>query len=173
MPKEIFLPLFLFPIHWLFYGHPANNIYTTWRRGLALYFVQHILRTCLLLNLFFVFDRTFYKLRQVDFAIIRIPIHLLIISHRLLPAIMPCHILSCKHGQKIFLYIPKPNWDVALTLFQKPLYFFYNCRQAGLPIPGYEDWEWILDPAQLLCQPVALLLYTVPGPLTWLSTLYI
>src|SRR5688572_10100754 len=173
MLKEIALPLFLFPIHWLLYCHPANNIYTTLRRGLVLYFVQHILRTCLLLYLLFVFDRNFYKWKQVDFAVIRIPIHLLIIFHRFLPAIMPCHILSKKYGQRIFLYIPKPSWGVVPTLFQKPLYFFYNYLQAGSPIPGYEDWKWILDPAQLLCQPVALLLYTVPGPLTWLSTLYI
>src|SRR4030095_10620668 len=171
MPRETFLPLFLFPIHWLFYCHPANNIYTTVRRGLLLYFVQHILRTCLLLNLLFVFDRNFYKWKQVDFAVIRTPIHLLIISHHFLPAIMHCHILSWKYGQGIFLHIPKPSWDVIPTLLPQPLYFFHNCRQAVSPSRGYEDWEWILDPAPLPCQPVALLLYTVPGLLTWLSTL--
>src|SRR6187200_3516807 len=139
------------------------------QRDPVLYFVQHILKTCLLRYLLFVFDRILYKWKQVYSVVIRTPIHLLIISHRLLPAIMPCHILSWKYGQRIFLHIPKPSWDVIPTLFQKPLYFFYNCRQAGSPIPGYEDWKWILDPAQLPCQPVALLLYTVPGLLTWLS----
>src|SRR4030095_5531710 len=112
MPRETFLPLFLFPIHWLFYCRLANNIQRKVRRGLLLYFVKHILRTCLLPYLLFVFDRNFYKWKQVDFAVIRTPIHLLIISHHFLSAPMPCYILSWKYGQRIFLHIPKPSWDV-------------------------------------------------------------